>query len=80
MFTKGKFTEIFILCVLNKSLTAFTTGNFSIGPVLAEVNFWRPGKTVNSCDLFILIIIIIIRFFRRVFSECTQADAASLYH
>ena len=34
MFTKGKFTEIFILCVLNKSLTAFTTGNFSIGPVI----------------------------------------------
>ena len=36
MFTKGKFTEIFILCVLNKSLTAFTTGNFSIGPVMTE--------------------------------------------
>ena len=28
------------------------------GLFLAEVNFWRPGKTVNSCDLFILIIII----------------------
>ena len=37
MFTKGKFTEIFILCVLNKSLTAFTTGNFSIGPVPVQV-------------------------------------------
>ena len=42
----------------------------------AEVNFWLPLKTVASCDLFI--IIIIINFFRRVFSECTKAIAASL--
>ena len=28
----------------------------------------------------IIIIIIIIRFFRRVFSECTEAVATSLYH
>ena len=34
-------------------------------------------KTVKSCNLFILIIIIII-FFIRVFSECREATAASL--
>ena len=45
---------------------------------IAEVNFWCPPKTVNSCDLFILIIIIIIIFFIRVFSECTVAIATSL--
>ena len=44
---------------------------------LAEVNFWRTLKTVVSCDLFI-IIIIIINFFRRVFSEYTGANATSL--
>ena len=43
---------------------------------IVEVNFWRPPKTVDSCDLFILIIIIF--FFRRVFSECTEAIATSL--
>ena len=46
---------------------------------IAEVNFWCPPKTVDSCDLFILIIIIIIIiFFRRVFSECTETIATSL--
>ena len=50
---------------------------------IAEVNFWRPYKTVVSCDLFIIIIIIIfiiiIKFFRRVISEYTEANAISLY-
>ena len=45
---------------------------------MEEVSFWRPLKTVISCDLFIIITIIIIilniiNFFRRVFSECTEA-------
>ena len=36
------------------------------------------SKTVDSCDLFILIIIIIItNFFRWVFSESTEAVATS---
>ena len=48
--------------------------HFSGLSFIAEVNFWRPPKTVVSCDLFINIIIIIINFFRRVFSEYT------LYH
>ena len=33
---------------------------------IAEVNIWRPPKTIISCDLFI---IIIINFFRWVFSK-----------
>ena len=46
---------------------------------IAEVNFWRPPKTVVSCDLFIIIIIIIfINFFRLVFSECTEANTTAL--
>ena len=46
---------------------------------IVEVNFWRPPKTVYSCNLFIIIIIIIIiNFFRRVFSECTEAVGTSL--
>ena len=45
---------------------------------IAEVNIWRMPKTVDSCDLFILILIIIIIFFIRVFSECTVAIATSL--
>ena len=48
---------------------------------IAEVNFWRPPKTVVSCDLFIIkiiIIIIIIHFFIRVFSEFTEAITTSL--
>ena len=54
--------------------------HFSDLSFIAEVNFWRPLKTVVSCDFFI-IIIIIINFFRRVFSECTEAIATSLrYH
>ena len=45
----------------------------------AEVNFWRPCKTVVSCDKFInIIIIIIINFFRRVFSVYTEAVTTSL--
>ena len=43
--------------------------------LIAEVNFWCPPKTVVSCDLFI---IIIINFFRRVFSEYTEAVTTSL--
>ena len=35
-----------------------------------------PTKNVVSCDLFILIIIII--FFKRVISECIEAIATSL--
>ena len=47
---------------------------------IAEVSFWRPLKTVISCDLFIIIIIIIfiINFFKRAFSECTEAITISL--
>ena len=53
--------------------------NFSGLSFVAEVNFWCPPKTVVSCDLFIIIIIIIIfNFFRRVFSKCTEAIATSL--
>ena len=37
-------------------------------------HFWRPPKTVDSCDLFI----ININFFRRVFSEYTEAVTTSL--
>ena len=29
---------------------------------------------------FLLLVIIIINFFRRIFSECTEAVATSLYH
>ena len=43
---------------------------------MAEVNFWHPPKTIVSCDKFI--IIIIIMFFRRVFSKYTEAIATSL--
>ena len=45
---------------------------------IVEVSFWRPLKTVVSCDLFIIIIIIFIIFFRWVFSEYTEANATSL--
>ena len=48
---------------------------------MAEVSFWQLLKTVVSCDLFIIIItiiIFIINFFRQVFSECTEANAISL--
>ena len=40
--------------------------------------FLAPVKTVVSCNLFILIIIITIIFFRLVFLECTEAIATSL--
>ena len=47
--------------------------HFSGLSFITEVSFWRPLKTIISCDLFIkIIIIIIINFFRRVFSECTE--------
>ena len=54
--------------------------NFSGLSFIAEVNFWRLLKTVISCDLFIyiIIIIIIIHFFRQVFSEYTEAITTSL--
>ena len=41
-------------------------------PFHSGSHFWHPLKTVVSCDLFIIItiIIFIINFFRRVFSEC----------
>ena len=50
---------------------------------MAEVSFWRPLKSVVSCNLFIIIIliiiiVIIINFFGRIFSECTEANATSL--
>ena len=44
---------------------------------MEEVSFWRPLKTVVCCD-FLIIIVIIINFFRLVFSECTKAIATSL--
>ena len=52
--------------------------HFSGLSFIAEVNFWRPPKPIDSCDLFIpIIIIIIIIFFRQVFSECTETIATS---
>ena len=42
-----------------------------------EFNFWHLPKTVVSCDLF-KIIIIIINFFRWVFSEYTESVTTSL--
>ena len=61
------------------NLKSTLTSGFSF---IAEVNFWRPLKTIISCDLFIIIIIviifIIINFFRRVFSEYTEVNATSL--
>ena len=45
---------------------------------MAEVNYWQPLKTIISCELFIIIIIIFINFFWRVFSECTEAITTSL--
>ena len=50
--------------------------HFSGLSFIAVVNFWNPLKTVISCNLFI--IIIIINFFRPVFSGCTEAIATSL--
>ena len=53
---------------------------------MVEVNFWHPLKTVSSCEYFIIIIIIIIKmifinFFRRLFSEYTEANMLHLlYH
>ena len=43
---------------------------------IVEDNFWHPPRSVISCDSSI--IIIIINFFRRVFSEYTEANATSL--
>ena len=51
--------------------------HFSGLSFISEVNFWCPPKTVDSCDLFILIIIIIIIFFIRVFSEYTAVAIAT---
>ena len=51
--------------------------HFSGLSFIAEVNFWHPPKKNVSCDKFIMIIIVIY-FFRRVFSECTEAIATSL--
>ena len=52
--------------------------HFSGLSFIAEVNFWHPPKTFDSYDVFILIIFVIIIFFRRVYSECTKAIATSL--
>ena len=58
--------------------------HFSGLSFIAEINFWRPLKTIVSCDLFIIIIIIIIiiyiiiNFFRRVLSEYNELNATSL--
>ena len=52
-----------------------TSYHFSGLCFMAEVNFWHPLITVVSCDLFI---IIIINFFRRVFSEYTAVKVTSL--
>ena len=50
--------------------------HFSGLSFIAEVNFWCLPKTVVSCDKFILVII--INFFRRVFSEYTEANVKTL--
>ena len=51
--------------------------HFSGLSFIAEVNFWPPLKIIVSYDFFI-IIIIIINFFRWVFSKCTEALSTSL--
>ena len=56
----------------------------SLVPVLYREVFSHPYISffhllVNGFSV-IIIIIIIIRFFRRVFSECTEAIATSLIH
>ena len=50
---------------------------------MVEDSFWQPLKTVVSCDLFTMIIIniiiiLIINFFRWVFSKYTEAITTSL--
>ena len=42
--------------------------------------FLATSKTVVSCDLFIIVKIIVINFFRWVFSECTEAIYATRDH
>ena len=45
---------------------------------IVEVNLWRLPNSDVPCDIFI-IIIIIINFFRRVFSQYTEAIAHHLF-
>ena len=52
--------------------------HFSGLSFIAEVNFLCQPKIAVSCNKFINIIIIIINFFRSVFSEYTEAMATSL--
>ena len=56
----------------------YRASNFSGLCFIEEVNFWRPPKTIVSCDLFI-IIIIIINFFRRVLSECSLHHLSPIF-
>ena len=75
--TNTNFRLTFLLTRLQEAL--YEDHQFSSLIFIAKVNFWRPPKTAVSCDKFIvIIIIIIINFFRRVFSECTEAIATSL--
>ena len=59
--------------------------NSSLVPVLFREVFSHPyisffNLLVNGFSVTLIVIIIIIRFFRRVFSECTEAIATSLIH
>ena len=69
--TNTNFRLTFLLTQLQEALYNHFPGLCFI----AEVNFWCLPKTVVSCDSFIIIVIII--FFRQVFSESTEAIATS---
>ena len=69
--TNTNFRLTFLLTQLQEALYNHFPGLCFI----AEVNFWCLPKTVVSCDSFIIIVIII--FFRQVFSESTEAITTS---
>ena len=52
------------------------SNNAFLASIHSGVNFWHPPKKVVSSNLFIMLII--INFFRRVFSEYTEAVTTSL--
>ena len=79
--TNTNFQLTFLLTRLSMKTYLYRASNLKSTTIFLEVNFWRPLKTVISCDLFIIIIIIIIiiiNFFRQVILECTEANATSL--
>ena len=76
-------TQLFLFRSLSMKTYLYRASNFEVYhhfsglSFIAEVNFWHPLKNIVSCDLFI-IIIIVINFFRRVFSEYTEVNATSI--